>query len=128
MANRERVYVDNLLCELMTARGSVQVLRLFEMGEVSVVRGVIIIWDKDFDDRAIDFVNSLPDDALTYVRWVAIQGIGIDIGVCTGTIIPEIAEWIGCSSADTVTIGENVYDVIWWNAQTQTEVTGQRMA
>lgn len=126
MGKRERVYNGDVVSELMTARGSVQVIRPLGACEMSVVRGVVIVWDKDFDDRAIDFVNSLPDDALTNILWVGIEGIGIDIGVTTGTLMDEISEWIGCKG-DTVTIGNGVFDVCWWNAQTQTEVDG-RMA
>ena len=133
MAKREGVKIDGMLSEFVTAKSSVHILRPHlpnrrpEPLAVSVHRGILITWDEDYDSRVIDFINSLCDDALAYIHWVSEWKGCLAIGLCTGSVVDEVAAMIGSDGTGIEVCGD-WWCILWHNSTTGSEVQTGGMA
>jgi hypothetical protein len=130
VSNRERIKQGELTTEFVTPRSSVHVLRLNYPNRpsvpqaVSVHRGIVIVWDEDFDSRIIDFVNSMSEDALAYVHWVGESKGSLSIGLCTGSVVAEVAAMLGAKPDDGLEVCGDYWPFFWFNSTTGESVTG----
>lgn len=133
MGKREMVLHDGHVSEFVTQKSSVHVLRPHFPNRVadpvsfSICRGVLIVWDEDYDSRIIDFVNSLSEDALAYIHCVGETKGSLSIGLCTGSIVKEVSAMCRIESEGIEVCGD-WWVVYWYNSTTGKELQYSDMA